>query len=40
MLEEAFGCCEGVSGCTEGASGYVHLPPPERRTERWKSYKI
>jgi len=36
MLKEASGCCEGVSGCTEGASGCVHLPAPERRTERWK----
>jgi len=30
MLEEASGCCEGVSGCTEEASGYVHLPAPEK----------
>jgi len=30
MLEEASGCCEGVSRCTEGASGCVHLPAPEK----------
>ena len=29
MLEEAPGCCEGVSGCTEKASRCVHLPAPE-----------